>query len=446
MPDLKVPRLLLLMLCLGFILRLGYALQQDHLLPYGVDGLRGDTWWYLEYGRLLVEGHAPGPPQSGPLYLLLVGAAQHLFEPAGAILAVRVVQVILSTATIYLTWRLTRSFTEDDRPGLIAALALTLSPVFIIEPAQTLTETLYLFLLLAGLVVYLEIIRNGQPARRDGAALVITGLLLGLTTLTRAVLLLFPVGLALHLLLVYGWRRGLRYGAILLAVYGLVVSTWTVYNRLTWNIWVVGAQGFSAFLFIGATEWQGPQATDQALAQATGVGEDLPSAVDQQQALYQQAAADAIRTDPLGWLGRRAGALIEAVLQPHGTTFFTGESLKDLFANWLAQDGSLTGLLRIMGGDAFWPKLAIYLLQYTALAGAMVGLWLIRRQWRVALVLTGLIVYTLLIHFVLDAIPRYLFPLLPLGWALTGLTLTRLWDAVAPALRPGQARHPLPAP
>jgi len=276
MPDLKVPRLLILMLCIGLILRLVYALQQDSLAPYDVN--RGDAWWYLEYGRLLVEGRVPAPPPSAPLYLLVVGAAQHLFEPAMAIVVLRLIQVILSTVMIYLTWRLTRSFTEDNRPGLLAALALTLSPVFIIESAQTLTETLYIFLSLTGLLVYIEMVQSGKPARRDISALVITGLLLGLATLTRAVLLLFPVGLVFHLLLVYGWRRGLRYGATLLLIYSLVVSIWTVYNRITWNLWVIGAQGFSAFLYIGATDWQGPQATDQALAEATNF--DLNSPTD----------------------------------------------------------------------------------------------------------------------------------------------------------------------
>jgi 4-amino-4-deoxy-L-arabinose transferase-like glycosyltransferase len=443
MPDRKVPRLLLLLCLIGLVLRLGYALQQDHLLPY--DRQRGDTWWYMEYGRLLVEYAVPGPPQAAPLYLLLVGAAQHLFEPAGAVIAVRIIQALLSTATLYLVWRLTRAFTADDRPGLVAAAALAFSPVFIIEPAQMLTETLYIFLLLTGLLVHIEMSYSGSPARRDWAALIITGLLLGLATLTRAVLLLFPVGLALHLLLVYGWRRGWRYALTLLVVYSLVVSTWTLYNRLRWNIWVVGAQGFSAFLFIGATEWQGPQATDQALAEATDTIGELPTQVDDQQELYQQAAADAIANNPLGWLERRAGELTESILQPHGTTFFGGESLRDLTLHWLTQDQSLVGLWRIISGDSFWPKLLIYLLQYSALLGSLVGLWLIRRQWRAVLVLVGLIAYTLLIHFVLDALPRYLFPLLPIGWALAGIALVRLGDAATQRLRVRQ-QAPLPVP
>lgn len=442
MPDLKVPRLLILMLCIGLILRLVYALQQDSLAPYDVN--RGDAWWYLEYGRLLVEGRVPAPPPSAPLYLLVVGAAQHLFEPAMAIVVLRLIQVILSTVMIYLTWRLTRSFTEDNRPGLVAALALTLSPVFIIESAQTLTETLYIFLSLTGLLVYIEMVQSGKPARRDISALVITGLLLGLATLTRAVLLLFPVGLVFHLFLVYGWRRGLRYGATLLLIYSLVVSIWTVYNRITWNLWVIGAQGFSAFLYIGATDWQGPQATDQALAEATNFDLNSPTDVPLQQELYNQAAGNIIGSNPLGWLGKRAAELAESVLQPHGTTFFGGESLKDLAQNWLTQDRSLEGLLRIINGDSFWPKLLIYILHYTALFGGVIGLWLIRHQWRVALVLAGFIAYTLLIHFVLDAIPRYVFPLLPVGSALASLTLVRLFDALKPNSPARMDKSPLP--
>ena len=122
------------------------------------------------------------------------------------------------------------------------------------------------------------------------------GLLLGLATLTRAVLLLFPLGLAIHLALVYR-RQSLRAILLLLAIYTLVVSTWTVYNRLRWQRWVIGGEGFTAFLYIGASEqgWQGGNALDQSLTPHR----------HSQQDRFLAAAGDIIRSDPLGYVLRR---------------------------------------------------------------------------------------------------------------------------------------------
>src|SRR5690606_14875471 len=108
----------------------------------------------------------------------------------------------------------------------------------------------------------------------------------------------------------------------------------------------------------------------------------LPADVSEQQQVYAEAAAQAIGSDPLGWLGRRFTRLARAYLQPHGTLFFPGESLKDLAVNWLQHDRTPAGLLRLTGGEQFWPKLAIYVFYYTSLLAGLAGLWLVRRRWR----------------------------------------------------------------
>src|SRR5258707_15829795 len=107
-----------------------------------------------------------------------------------------------------------------------------------------------------------------------------------------------------------------------------IVLIWTVFKLLMWNQWVIGAQGFAAFLYLGSTNagWQGPTQTDAALAQQAGG--TLPSDPGQQQQIYQSGAIKNISSDVFGWLKLRATKLSEAYLQPHGTTFFPGESLK----------------------------------------------------------------------------------------------------------------------
>ena len=154
---------------------------------------------------------------------------------------------------------------------------LAISPAFIIESAQILTETVYIFLLTGGVWLYVESLPQKRTSSHNTSALLcaaaVRRILLGLATLTRAVLLAFPFVLAIHLLIVTGWRKGWRHAALLLLVYALVVSTWTVYSLARWNRFVIAGEGLAAFLYMGATGWTSAQEVDQQLAQQSPSGD-----------------------------------------------------------------------------------------------------------------------------------------------------------------------------
>ncbi len=444
-----VQRWLWLILLLALALRLGFGLTQDPLLPYQRGG--GDSGWYLANGYALVTGRDPYPllsewerwqPRyhydpvaliagrsplplitdvsnlpSAPLYLILIGIPQAFLDPTAALIALRILQAILSTATCYFAYGLARRLTDHDGTGLLAAFALAISPAFIVESAQIMTETVGIFLLTGGVWLYVESVGAHRRAplheRRNTALLLAAAILLGLAALTRAVLLAFPFGLAIHLLLVCGWRAGLRKAILLLVVYALVVGTWTVYSVARWNRFVIAGEGLPAFLYYGATGWNGYAEADQRLAQESPTGD------------YTAAAESAITADPLGWIKRRVGELAGAYLQPHGTTFFSGESLRKLVVGVLHGDQSLAAVVQ---GDNFAPKLALYLFHYAALIGGLIGIWLYRRRWRVALPMIGLIAYLTLVHLALYALPRYLFPTEVFWWVFAAATLWRIFQ------------------
>jgi hypothetical protein len=144
---------------------------------------------------------------------------------------------------------------------------------------------------------------------------------------------------------------------------------------------------------------------------------------DPQQDRFVAGAAEIIGADPLGYVLRRVSRLAEAVLQPHGTLFFSGPSLRDVALDWLREDGSPAGLVALTQTEGFWPKLSLYLLQYAAYLAGLAGIWLTRRRWPRTLPLIGLIAYTLLIHLILESIPRYLFPTLLFWWIFAGITI-----------------------
>ena len=88
---------------------------------------------------------------------------------------------------------------------------LTFHPALVVEPANIATETFYIFFLMMGLWLYLEYVvdsaLSGAESRFSTSFwIVLVAIALALGTLTRAVLLLFPVGIVIHML--YDWLAG----------------------------------------------------------------------------------------------------------------------------------------------------------------------------------------------------------------------------------------------
>jgi 4-amino-4-deoxy-L-arabinose transferase-like glycosyltransferase len=406
-------RLLLLILVLALALRLIFGLTQDPNAPYA--DRSNDAGWYLGNAYTLITGHDPPGMQndvsnlaSPPLYFLVIGIPQAIFSPAAAVIFVRVLQAILSTATVFFAYKLTYLLTRRENAALLAAGVLAISPAFIIESSQILTETLYIFLIAGGVWLYIEYIVLKRPLWW----LILAAILFALAALTRAVLLGFPFLLVIHLLIVRG-RKAWRLVLLFLLAYALVVSTWTVYSVARWNRFVIAGEGLPAFFYLGATGWNGATQVDQSLQASEGN--------------YVQGAEAAISSDPFGWVKHRVSELANSYLQPHGTTFFPGASLKDAALDWLHKDHSLSGLIALTRADYFWPKLALYVLHYIALIAGLIGIGLYRREGTIALPMIGFIIYVTLVHLALLALPRYLFPTEIFWWVFAAAALERLF-------------------
>lgn len=458
--------LLVALLLVALTLRVAHVMTLDATEPYMTRG--SDSGFYLAHGYALVTGGLSSFMYVdlsrlgvAPVYLLFNGFWQALLPsdaaisnvslaqglPAAygllyaapspaAVVAIRLSQAVLGTLTVYFAHRLTWRLTGHDRAGLVAAGALAISPAHILETGVIGTETLYICLLGAAFVCYIEhlVVRRGWLLLGAAAAL------FGAATLTRAVLLLFPLGLVLHLLLIYPPKAAVKRAAALLLIYGLVVSTWTLYNWARYERFIIAGEGFAAFLYIGAAGWDGAQGTDAHLSEAAGEA-GVDTTADDRQQVYTEAATSTISSDPLGYLRRRVGELAGAYLQPHGTAFFPGESLRGLAMDWLRTDRSAAGLAALTQGDAFWPKLIVYVFHYAGLVAGLVGMWLYRRQWRVALPMIGFIMYTTLVHLVLLALPRYIFPTTLFWWVFAAAALAgRPATQVAPLPEAAQTR------
>ena len=214
----------------------------------------------------------------------------------------------------------------------------------------------------------------------------------------------------------------------MLLVYGLVVGSWTLYNLARWDRLVIAGEGLAAFLYIGALDegWQGPAETDRQLIEDIGALPEDPAA---RQATYLQGAQQHVSADPAGHVLRRLRELAAALLQPHGTGHVDGPPLRNMVLDWL-REGRSPPALQWATTEGFWPRLLIYCLHFGGLSAGMAGLWLTRSRWRQILPPAAFIAYTLSLHFVLHAIPRFPLPDPALLVVFAAATLVWLWQGM----------------
>lgn len=214
----RASRVLLLILLLGAALRVGACvlvsptpLMNDEVLYHKLPAR-------IAAGESLADagGRTPG--------VIVFHAA--LYRAFGATVDVaRAGNVVLSVATIALVFLLAGRM-AGERAGLIAAALAAAYPVLIAFSHYLLSETLYVFLLLAALVSLL--CGGPQPSRGRAAA---AGALFGLCALTREVGLVAPPVVAAYLVWTVRPRPqgGLGLAGILLATTALVIAPWSVY-------------------------------------------------------------------------------------------------------------------------------------------------------------------------------------------------------------------------
>jgi len=332
--------------------------------------------------------------------------------PTVVLTLVRLTQVALSVLMVWLAYSLTRRLTSDPRAALVAAAGLGLGPAFVMEPFSILTETLFMFWLTLGIWLFTK-----EQEKVSQSGQIVIGFVFALATLTRPILLFFPVLLAAHLAMLQGRRLGLRRGAVMLGAFALTLLPWNLYLLYTTRSPL--PSGFASNLWIGATgsgQWEGHEALDRRRRDFKAGDQD-----------YLFEALGPIARNPFQWMRLRGRHLAGAILQPHGTVNLTGPSTKQIAARWWREDGSLRGLAAIRHSPWFWLKLSIHLLHFTALALALLGVALVLTRWRQYFALFAIIGYLFGVYGILTVTPRYLFPAQVFIWILAAVGLRRLW-------------------
>jgi 4-amino-4-deoxy-L-arabinose transferase-like glycosyltransferase len=196
--DAAWPRPLLVILTVGLAIRLALWVAFS-----GASPRIEDEQDYVRLAHSFYErgeyGYRPGVPTSlrPPLYPALV-AGVYAVVGSENLHAVRLVQVVLSLVTCVLVYHLGR-LTYSPRTGLWAAGMFAFYPSFLGYNNLILTEVLFMFWAVAGVLAVVWALRTGSFG-----GLAVAGVALALGALTRSIL--FPFAPFLTLFLLVAWR------------------------------------------------------------------------------------------------------------------------------------------------------------------------------------------------------------------------------------------------
>ena len=258
-----------------------------------------------------------------------------------------------------------------------------------------------------------------------------------LATLTRAVSILFPLVIVLHLLflgrrhIVANWRS---HSLLLLIVYAAMVSTWTIHNLVLWNRFVVVSNQLLPALWRGAESGDGaPSRNDALLMQGVEESTNNDCQVDckyeHPAELYVERIREILDADLAGFLTLRLNELGYSLVQPHGTAGFG--------RGWYPRSSCrFDSRESFAGGTAVYHedrgiRNQICHLDIAHIGGiglGLVGMYLSRDRWQLSVPLVGFVLYTVVAHFFLLALPRYLFPLEVVWLIFTGIAAVMLYE------------------
>jgi len=397
---------------LGGIIALAFALRLLLLMAMpqlgDPDGM--DTANYLHLTRSLLESGsfamwAKPTAYVAPVYPLFLAGVFKIFGEN--LFVVKLVHVVLGAASVALVYFIAARFA---RPfvALLTALIIAVHPEIIGITGFIYTETLFIFLLLATLLLFLQAI-----ATKKAFHFVCAGALLGLTTLCRGVTLQWPLFMLAVIMLSSQRWLWFRRWTFVVAGMAVMMAPWTLRNYRQFQAFLPVATGSGDVFWTGNyLEFDGEYRYEQTQKKLFAVAGDVDLITRDRKLMAD--AKRMILEEPLAhaWLfGRKIFRYWLRVYEdvPHG------EARQ---RNWL-----VFGVLAMT--------------HYSILLFALIGLR--RCNWRhegVKMLLAFICYYTL-VHAATLAVARYRIPLLP----LLSIAAASGAAGILQKFSPGEARH-----
>ena len=211
-----------------------------------------------------------------PLYPAFLALVYFVFGVgAKRFFIARLVQTVLAASMAPLTYALARRLFPDREPaGRISAWVITLYPMLVIYPLSLATENLFFVLVLCSILALLkakEVLEIPLAQKKNFLSFmvksrwfVLSGILLGLTCLTRSVAQIFAV---IAVAWVWFFLKERKRALVMLLMAGVVVVPWVVRNSLLYGQFtgIESAIGYDLYLGYhpqGTGTFQYPQSLD----------------------------------------------------------------------------------------------------------------------------------------------------------------------------------------
>ncbi len=292
---------------------------------------------------------------------------------------IRVVQALLWVVICVLIYFLGKEI-FNKKIGLIAGLLAAVYPGFIIEPIKILKTTLFTFLLVCFVLYFVKAIKKNSLKH-----FAISGLILGLTALTRTVIIYFPIIIFIYLLIVCkNKKRALLSFLIVVVVAGIVVAPWSIRNHIQ-------------------TKQDYPSLKEPTtIISGAGLESGFPTSAD----VKRQVKVKGLFFKFYKIYGF-----------PHNLSYVQSYGYKDTLTNFIKGKADLKELVQLMKQGTFWAKFGFLILYYVVLLASLMGLLYLYKRWRLGLFLVFIVGYIsgvpLIYAGVTSPAPRYKFYIMP---------------------------------
>ena len=321
-----------------------------------------------------------------------------------ALMAIRMAQAILVALQSMLIGSLAMRLFRDKTAAIIAALIAAFYPFYLFYQGMALSETLFDFLLVAGIVLLYRWRDNG--ARINLEMVLILVCLVAATMVKGVLTVMAPVLVAAAVIGRRPLPKAVKVFSAAAAIYCVLMSPWWIRNYVLLDAFVPFTTSASENFYLGNSrgnptgdpDWS-PLSGDPLMS--------MPGELARSKA-YANAAAEYIRSEPAAFASRMARKFLR-----YWNVVPNAESYSSPF-------------YRIAAAASFGPVLLL------AIAGGV----LTRRRWRDFLPLYLLVLYFTALHVVTIASLRYRLPIEAFLIVLAAWPAALLWRAIVHRLRP----------
>lgn len=365
------------------------------IINFPIDALSGDAANFdhiaveLSQGRSLLEVSFL---DRAPIYACTLGLIYYFL--GHSYFVAQVFQAILGSLIAIIIFYLCRDV-FNQKVATISAIIVAIYPVFIGMSKTLLAEPLFTLLLCLSLYSL-----NKATDTKSTSRMIVSGILMGFTTLTRPCTLFYPVFLIVVLFLIYmNWKKTIIHWLIFTLFMVAVVAPWTYRNYLVYNNFLpVSTNGGFAIWAGSYPPWKGEYLGGDTEPMKTYLSKvtSMKEYVELDKEFYRKGLEN-IASNPLGYLKLcvRKVPLLFA---------FSGGGMIGLkpFSDY--------GIYQ----PQFWALVLMFLINLSLPILTFLSFLLDRCHWKKRMLIFSIILYSTCLHLASTASPRYNLPVMPL--------------------------------